>query len=201
MNTKTATIIDIKATDRTKYAQATRISWSHIAFVDNTRFLVTTDSHNEFESNHKLCFVSRPISSEQKGLNNIFHNELAGEEYYKNVLADVMARVQDDYIVCFDAKQTIQILKHAGVPTDAFNFICMSTVIKKLHPGLGSYTIATLIYEFYQNAAIAYMPHNWQRRYDATFMRYIFKQVSILNNLQSMQDWYELSTNKELAHG
>lgn len=199
MNHKTATIIDIKATDTTRYAQATQISWSQITFTDDTHFLIETNPKRNYESTHELCFVHRAISSEQKGLNGIHHRDLEGAKYYKEVLARVMSRVNDDYIVCFDAKQTKRLLASAGVPIDAFNFICMSSVIKKLHPSIGSYTIATLIYEFCENTAISYMPHNWHGRYDATFMRHIFKQVSILNGLFTMQDWYELTP--EVAHG
>ena len=199
MNHKTATIIDMQATDTTRYAQATQISWSQVAFTDNTHFIVETNPKRNYESTHELCFVHRAISSEQKGLNGIHHRDLEDAEHYKNVLPRVMSRVTDDYIVCFDAKQTKQLLSNAGVPTDAFNFICMSTAIRKLHPNIGSYTIATLIYEFCENTAISYMPHNWHGRYDATFMRHIFKQVSILNGLFTMQDWYELTP--EVAHG
>lgn len=199
MNHKTATIIDIKATDTTRYAQATQISWSQITFIENTHFLVEVNPKRAYESNHELCFVHRAISSEQKGLNGIHHRDLEDASHYKEVLARVMSNITDDYIVCFDAKQTKQLLSNAGVPTDAFNFICMSSAIKKLHSNMGSYTIPTLIYEFCENTAISYMPHNWHGRYDATFMRHIFKQVSILNSLFTMQDWYELKM--EMSHG
>ena len=197
MNHKTATIIDIKATDTTRYAQATQIAWSQVAFIDTNHFIVEVNPKHAYESDHELCFVHRAISSEQKGLNGIHHRDLEGASHYKEVLNRVMSRVTDDYIICFDAKATKQLLANAGVPTDAFNFICMSSVIKKLYPKLGSYTIATLIYEFCENLAISYMPNNWHGRYDATFMRYIFKQVSILNGLFTMQDWYEFDVTME----
>lgn len=193
MNTKAATIIDIKATDTTRYAQATQVSSSQIAFTDDTRFLVETNPKKPWEESHRLCYVRRSITSEQKGLYGIHHRELDGADYYKNVLNDVIANVETDYIVCHDARQIMQLLSNAGVPVDAFDFICMSSVIKKLYPKLGSYTIATLIYEFCENAAIAYMPHNWHGRQDIRFMREIFRQISILNGLHTMQDWYELS--------
>lgn len=199
MNIKTATIIDIKATDTTRYAQATQVSWARIAFIDTNELLVEVNPKLSYESNHELCYVGRSISSEQKGLNGIHHRELDGAKYYKEVLNRVMSKVEDDYIVCHDAKQTKQLLINAGVPVDAFNLICMSSVIKKLHPKLGSYTIPTLIYEFCENTAISYMPHNWHGRYDATFLRHIFKHVSLLNGLSTMQDWCELEL--EVAHG
>jgi len=201
MSTKTATIIDIKATDTTRHAQATRISWAQVTFIDTNRLLVVTDPRCKYEPHHELCFVSRTITSEQKGLNGIHHRELDGARYYKNVLDDVISRVEDDYIICHDAKRTKQLLSKAGVPADSFNFICVSSVAKKLYPKLGSYTIATLIYEFCENTAIDYIPHNWHGRYNATFLRHVFKQLSILNNLRTMQDWYELSDDRELAHG
>lgn len=199
MNHKTATIIDMQATDTTRYAQATQISSSQITFTDTRDFIVETNPKRKYEADHELCFVHRTITSEQKGLNGIHHRDLEDADHYKNVLPKVMSRVNDDYIVCFNAAQTKQLLASAGVPIDAFNFICMSSVIKKLHPSIGSYTIATLIYEFCENTAISYMPHNWHGRYNATFMRHIFKQVSILNGLFTMQDWYELTP--EVAHG
>lgn len=197
MNHKTATIIGIHATDNTRYAQATQVSWSQITFIDNTEFVIETNPRRNYESNHELCFVHRAISSEQKGLNGIHHGDLIGAKYYKDVLCRVMSSVNDDYIICYDAKLTKRLLVNAGVPVDAFNFICLSSVIKKLYPNQSSYTIATLIYEFCENTAISYMPHNWHGRYDTTFMRHIFKQVSILKGLSTMQDWYELSNTEE----
>ena len=204
MNTKTATIIDIKATDRTRYAQATQVSWSRITFTtDSVNFLTETNPKRTYESNHELCFVHRTISSEQKGLNGIHHRELEHAKPYKEVLHRIISKVEDDYIVCHDAQLTRQILINAVVRVDNFKFICLSTLVKNLYPKLGSYTIPTLIYEFCENTAIDYMPHNWHGRYDATFVRHILKQVCILNNLNSMDDIYrvcESVTNNEAKY-
>ncbi len=199
MDIKTATIIDIKATDTTRYAQATQVASSQIMFTDTNQGVIEVSTKKPWEESHRLCYVRRSITSEQKGLYGIHHRELDGADYYKNVLNDVMANVETDYIVCHDAKQIMQLLSNAGVPVDAFDFICMSSVIKRLYPKLGSYTIPTLIYEFCENTAIACMPHNWHGRHDIGFMREIFRQVSVLNGLRTMQDWYELSL--EVAHG
>ncbi len=199
MDHKTATIIDIKATDTTKHAQATQVASSQIMFTDTNQMLVELNPKKTWDVSHHLCYVSRSITSEQKGLNGIHHRELDGAEYYKNVLNDVVAKVETDYIVCHDVRIAKQILVNAGVPVDAFDFICISSVVKSLYPKLGSYTIATLMYEFCENTAIACMPHNWHGRHDIAFMRDIFRQVSILNGLHTMQDWHELSA--EVAHG
>lgn len=189
MNNKVATIIDIKMTDTTRHAQATQISWSQVAFIETTESLVPVNPRHAHGSNIERCNVTRKISSEQKGLNGIHHRELESARYYKDVLNSVMSHVHDDFLICHDAKLIKQLLEKAGVPTDGFTFICMQSVIKKLHPEIGDYTIPTLIYEFCENTAISYMPHNHKGCLDATFMRHIFRQVSILNNLKTMQDW------------
>lgn len=193
-----ATILHLSATDTTRHAHPTQVSWSQIKFVDTPKCLIATNSRYDHESNHELCFVSRKISSEQKGLNGIHHRMLEGARHYTDVVNSVMCSISDDYIVCYDAKTTKQLLANAGAPVDDYKFICLLSIVKKLYPDMGSYTIPTLIYEFCENTAISYMPHNNHGRYDATFIRYILRQACVLNNLYSMDDLYYESQVKAI---
>lgn len=188
-----ATILHLSATDTTRHAHPTQVSWSQIKFVDTPKRLIATNSRNDYESNHELCFTRRTISSEQKGLNGIHQRMLEGARHYKDLVNSVMGSISDDYIVCYDAKITKQLLSNAGVSVDDYKFICLLSIIKRLHPGMGSYTIPTLIYEFCENTAISYMPHSNHGRYDATFIRYILRQVCVLNNLYNMDELYQAS--------
>lgn len=114
-----ALILDIKPTDSSRHAHAVQVAWDVITRSKcSSMFVVVGASDHVGGHSIRLNPSNRRVKPESLATCGIDNSMLRDAPNFTLTIPRLMDANDCQYIICHDAKRTIQLLKNATVPTE-----------------------------------------------------------------------------------